>query len=231
MGRRGTWKWVTGAAVAAAGVAAYTRWVQPLYRHWGASDEEVEGPMPGDGLVGEANLETTRAVEIEARPTEVWPWLAQMGAGRGGAYSYDWIHRLLGFLDEPSAEEILPKYQHVHRGDIIPFAGGTGFRVERVHAGRSLVLVDAEEAPPYTMSWAFKVDPVAAGHTRLVVRGRARVGWSPTGLVFRMFVDPAAFFMERKMLLGIKERAERIARRTERALESMGGNPEGQWAR
>ena len=89
---------------------------------WGATTAERELPLPGDDLVADADIQSTRAVTIDAPPASVWPWLVQMGSGRGGAYTYDWIENLLG-LDMHSADRILPELQDLALGDELPLGG------------------------------------------------------------------------------------------------------------
>ena len=110
-------------AVATAGPAGYVLFFQRWCLTWGARDDEVAAQLPGDELLPDAGLVTTRAVTIDAPPEAIWPWLVQMGSGRGGAYSYDWIENLLG-LNMHSANEILPRYQHIAVGDELPMGPG-----------------------------------------------------------------------------------------------------------
>ena len=103
---------------AAFGVLGYARIREPILT-WGATQAEAAGPLEGDELLPAADGATTRAIDIEAPPADVWPWLAQMGpAPRGGAYTYDWIENLLG-LDMHSVDRVLPEYQHPQVGDTI----------------------------------------------------------------------------------------------------------------
>ena len=97
------------------------------YRYWGATDVEIERAMLGDAEVPRATYDTTLAVTVEAPAADVWPWLVQMGYRRGGLYSYDWLDRLFGFLDAPSAERILPEYQRLEVGDVIPVVVALAF--------------------------------------------------------------------------------------------------------
>ena len=117
-------------AVATAGPAGYVLFFRRWCLTWGARDDEVAAKLPGDELLPDAGLVTTRAVTIDAPPEAIWPWLVQMGSGRGGAYSYDWIENLLG-LNMHSADEILPRYQHIAVGDELPMGSGRpGMTVE-----------------------------------------------------------------------------------------------------
>src|SRR6476661_7211352 len=110
------------------------------WRNWGATAAELSGPMTGDSKVPSPNYAATLAVTINATPADVWPWLVQLGYRRGGLYSYDWLHRLFGYLDRPSADQILPEFQHLAVGDEIPIGRGGGFPVTAIEPGRELVM-------------------------------------------------------------------------------------------
>jgi hypothetical protein len=184
--------------------AAYARFLRKPILRWGASEEEASAPLPGDELLEDADGIATRAIDVAAPPSAVWPWIAQMGpAPRGGAYTYDWIENLLG-LDMHSADRVLPEFQHPEIGDTIGY-GPNRMRVERVE--REHVLAWRSEDGNWV--WTF----VLTGHngtTRLISRNRFRL---PTlaARVAMLPMEPASLLMERKMLLGIKERAERLA--------------------
>jgi hypothetical protein len=191
----------------AALLAGYLRLLRPWHLRWGASAEEVAMPLTGDELVAAPTLVSTRAVTIAARPGAVWPWLVQIGQGRGGFYTYDWIENLIG-LDIHSAERVLREHQQLAVGDTVSLgADGVGLVVEAIAPERHLVLRELEG----NWSWAFVLEPEGAGR-RLIVRDRWTV--AEGGLAFRAvmaLIDPASFVMERGMLLGIKRRAERLA--------------------
>lgn len=197
--------------VLAAAVAVTASVLRGRYLRWGATVDEVAMTLPGDEIVPRADLTATRAVTIRASAAEVWPWIAQLGQGRGGFYSYDFLENLLG-CDIHSAEEIVPAWQHVDVGDAVNFYPGGGPSVAVVEPGRALVLrggIPMGTVPaPYTFSWAFVLRPTRDGGTRLVVRERY-------GYVHRwavLLVEPVevvSFVMSRRMLHGIKQRAER----------------------
>src|SRR4051812_28395020 len=171
---------------------------------WGATEAEGASRLPGDELLENADGVSTRAIWIEAPAAAVWPWLAQMGpAPRGGAYTYDWIENLLG-LGMHSVDRVLPEYQHPQIGDAISL-GSNRMLVERVDPQHRL----AWRSEDGNWVWTFVIeDP--AGRTRLISRNRfrlptliARIGMLP--------MEPGSLVMERKMLLGIKRRAEHLA--------------------
>jgi hypothetical protein len=185
----------------------------PLLRRpiltWGATSEEAASRLPGDELLEGADGVSTRAITIDAPAASVWPWLAQMGPSpRGGAYTYDWIENLLG-LDMHSADRVLPEFQNPQVGDTIGL-GSNRMRLERVEPGHVL----AWRSEDRNWVWTFVLEE-HNGTTRLISRNRfrlptlaARIGMLP--------MEPGSLLMERKMLRGIKERAERIASATSR---------------
>ena len=117
--------------------AVYFRFLRGPILTWGATDEEAAATLPGDELLEDADGVATRAIDVDAPPSAVWPWLAQMGpAPRGGAYTYDWIENLLG-LDMHSVEHVLPEFQHPQVGDTIGL-GANRMRYERVEPERVL---------------------------------------------------------------------------------------------
>jgi hypothetical protein len=189
--------------LAAALGALYARFVRPPVLTWGATESEAAARLPGDELLEEADGLATRAIEIDAPAAAVWPWIAQMGpAPRGGAYTYDWIENLFG-LNMASAERVLPEFQHPEVGDTIGY-GPNVMRVERVEPERVL----AWRSEDGNWVWTFVLE-ARDGGTRLISRNRfrlptlgARLGMIP--------MEPASLLMERKMLRGIKERAERV---------------------
>jgi len=189
----------------AAALVAYILVIRPWYLWWGATDAEIEHPMPGDDEIENPTHVTTRAVTIRARASEIWPWLAQMGYKRGGLYSYDGIDRLLGVLDGPSADRILPEYQKLEAGDAIPMGSGPSWPVKAIEPNKSLLVVIEEPGMKYTWSWG--LHEAEEGHTRLVLRIRTQLTRRRLILALHIF-DFIAFAMTRKHLLGIKERAE-----------------------
>ncbi|WP_174550166.1 SRPBCC family protein [Nocardia arthritidis] len=178
-----------------------TRWLT-----WGASGEEIARVMPGDELLIDADIVSTRAVTIRAGADAIWPWLVQLGPGRGGAYTYDWVENLLG-LDMHSADEILPQFQNLQVGDSFPL-GESGPRMRVAILENEHHLVFASEDGRWV--WAFGLYPMGAA-TRLVSRNRiALAGATAFTRAFTVLVmEPGSLVMERKMLRGITQRAER----------------------
>jgi hypothetical protein len=197
-----------------AALFAYLFVIRPWYLRWGATDAELERAMPGDDIVedskGMTKRAVTNAVTIRARPIHIWPWLVQMGRGRGGLYSYDWIDRLLGVLDHDSAWEVLPQHQHLEAGDVIPLGGGTDWPVKAVEPNRSLVL--DIPAPKTQIVWSYGLYELDESHTRLVLRITNSTSLNRfLAILLVHVIDPGSFLMTRKQLLGIKERAEALA--------------------
>lgn len=217
---------VLGALFLAA--AGYVR-ARPNMLRWGATDAEVAALLPGDELLDEPTLVTTRAVTIDAPSTSVWPWLVQMGQDRGGLYSYDWIENLVG-LDFHNADRIVPEWQTLEVGDQIRAAPETagaeaGFTVVAIDPGRSIVTLvgdpdqvvpEASQPPlPAGGTWVFVVEPLGDNQSRLLIRLRMQLDWPrPAAWIAERLLEPVHFVMERKQLLGIKERAERWSHST-----------------
>ena len=199
-------------AVLAAGleVATYPRWRQWCL-NWGATGEEVARTLPGDDLLAGPDIVSTRAVWIDAPAGDIWPWLVQMGPGRAGAYTYDWIENLFG-LGMHSADRILPQFQDLKVGDAQRLGKrGPVLRVSVLEPERALVL----RSDDGNWIWAFTLVPEGSG-TRLISRNRISVPGAPPAVrtLNTYLMEPGSLVMERKMLLGIRQRAERLARRS-----------------
>lgn len=220
----GRWKTVAGAGVMlGVAVVSYPLFWRSRCLTWGATPDEVSRELPGDKLLPDAGLVCTRAISISAPPGAIWPWLVQMGSGRAGAYSYDWIENLLG-LDMHSADVILPQFQDVLVGDeFVLGASRAKMRVEILDPPRAFMLRSAGG----DRVWIFALFP-AADMTRLVSRNRiaapaaqdrpgapglpsALGALAGSRLFSTLVLEPGSLVLERKMLLGIKERAERLA--------------------
>ena len=192
----------------AAGLGAYLVFFRRQCLTWGAQPDEVSRRLPGDELLPGAGIVATRAITIDAPPAAIWPWLVQMGSGRGGVYTYDWIENLFG-LDMRSARRILPQYQGVKVGDEFPLGPGRpAMRIAVLDPERTFTLRFADG----NWVWIFALS-AEDGHTRLISRNRiAAAGAWPARLFGMLVMEPGSLIMERKMLLGVKERAEDLAR-------------------
>jgi hypothetical protein len=188
-------------------LAFYLAAVRPRVSRWGATDDEVSRRAPGDQAVANPHTVTTRGVTIRAQPAEVWPWLVQMGAGRGGLYSYDWLDRLFGYIGSPSSDQILPQFQELSVGNVIPLGKGPSWPVIVADREQALVV----EPVRGQVTWAWLMEAFDAETTRLISRVRTRVGSKPVTLAFAPAIDLPWFLMERAMLHGIKRRAESLA--------------------
>jgi hypothetical protein len=226
-GTRGTVRrtaWAAGAGGLALGLAALAggRWFEAWHRRWGATDEEVRMTLPGDELIAPPTSTCTRAITIDAPPAAVWPWVIQLGADRGGFYSYDRLENLFG-LGIHSADRIVPEWQQREVGDLV-FAistGTGGWYVAEARPAEVLVLqlADVAKGRPvrrddrngWEFAWIFALLGRPDGTTRLLVREvtaipsrRMQLAMAPIG--------PVSFVMTRRMLLGIRERVERAGR-------------------
>ena len=198
------------ALAVAGGAVLYLKLLRQPILTWGATAEEAEARLPGDELLEDADGVATRAITIDAPASVVWPWITQMGPyPRGGAYTYDWIENLLG-LNMHSADTVLPEYQHPQVGEGFGYgANKMSFKiVEPEH-------VLASQSADGNWVWSFILDE-QDGRTRLISRNRFRlprlrdrIGMIP--------MEPGSLLMERKMLYGIKQRAEKLASERETA--------------
>lgn len=201
-------------AVAIAATVSFSPLLAWRYRRWGADERECVESLPGDALVPSPRLESTRAIDIAAPRSTVWRWIIQMGHGRAGLYSYERLENLIG-CDIHNADEIRDEWQTLAVGDRVGLGpeGYPAFTVREIEANSHLVLLAGKEGEPMKNGWAFIVRDRGAG-SRLIVRSRydfpdtlaQRVLW-------RAMTEPMHFVMERRMLLGIRERAEREAAR------------------
>lgn len=196
---------------------AVTPVVRPWHMRWGATKAEVAAAMPGDDIVRGAQFNATRAITIEVPPDQVWPWIAQLGYRRGGFYTYD----LVDNAGERSADRIIQEYQHIEVGDLIPmFHESHGlaiaYRVDSFQVNEWMVWVHRpheDEQPDSTWSW--RLSRLPEQPTRLVTRMKQDYRWqTPRLAMFNLILmEFGDFAMERRMLKGIKVRAERLGRK------------------
>ena len=180
------------------------RWMN----RWGASPSDLTRAMAGDGLLPTHTYSGTMAIIVNARPEHLWPWLVQIGYQRGGLYSYDWLDRLFGYLDRPSATCILPEFQHLAVGDKIPVGQGPSWPVAVIEPHHALVL-DMRNMRGLDWVWQFGLYAVDDNRTQLVSRSRVRADTVLARLI-TYAIEPAGFLMTRRMLLGLKQRAETL---------------------
>jgi hypothetical protein len=199
--------------LAAAGVGAYAIAVRPWHLQWGATEEEFNAPLPGDELVPQPKHEATHAITINTAVRDVWPWLLQMGQTRGGFYSYTSLENIVG-CHMKNADRVVPEWQSLRVGDVVwlhPKAPPLPVAIlEPYHA---IVLGGAtEQGSNGAGTWGFYLKQLDERTTRLLIRIRwDRKPGLTNWLGNYAFLEPAHFVMERKMMLGIKQRAEAIA--------------------
>ena len=223
-GARRAYAW---AAAVAAEVLCYLAW-RPRMLRWGATTEEAAEPLPGDERTPHPRVQSTRAITINAPPEQVWPWIVQMGMGRAGFYTHEWVERPLGgyYAEGHSARRIHPEFQDLKVGDLVDYGGGNLVPVYEIVPFEHLVHGEA---------WVLR--PLPGDRTRLIVRYRGMGFIAPAGeavspdaplpsralqsvmmhvpgarLVAQgldfFLADPLHHYMEVGMLEGIRERAE-----------------------
>jgi hypothetical protein len=186
--------------------------IHPWMSRWGASQEETRQSLPGDEWTSNPLTGSTRAITIRAPAAEVWPWLVQMGADKGGLYSYTWIERMIN-CPITNADRIHPEWQALKPGDLVRMCPGEfgppPYIVVDIQPERALIIghkFAPGEAPPgvtWSDTWAFILQPLDDQTTRLIVRNR-----NALEAAWVRWIEPASFVMERGMLLGIHQRAE-----------------------
>lgn len=197
------------------------------YNRWGATTHDLFRTLPGDERTPDSVLGYTRAIIIRAAPDQIWPWLAQLGQGKGGLYSYDHLENLIG-CQMHNAEKIMPEYQQIQVGDVVRLGpkGYPLYKITLLTPGRAMLLTGADpktenyavvtDPMPETYliyNWLLFLDPQPDGTTRLI--SRTRMAYNPgfgNWFMWRVLMEPINFVMERKMLLGIKQRAESLER-------------------
>ena len=213
-------RWLAATAIATAASAVYVFVVRPRHLRHGASLPEGARVLPGDDLLREAKVQATRAITIDAPVESVWPWIVQIGADRAGFYSYEWLENLFGCRIE-GARWIEPAWQHVAPGDYVRAdrQGRGGWYVELVEAPHALVLQIGEPGTGTRFSvgrhglaftWAFVLEPAAAGRTRLLVRARYAFVRPVVRLPVEL-LEVVDFVMTERMLRGVRTAAESSA--------------------
>ena len=213
--KKNTGAWIIG-GLATAGIGALSAYlfaIRPWHLRWGATDEEVKEFLPGDDLVPHTTQTATHAITINAPVKDVWPWLAQVGQTRGGFYSYTWLENLVGCRMH-NAEQIVPEWQELKVGDEVWLHPNAPPLPVLIYEPERAIVLGSNTKSPGT--WGFYLKKLDETSTRLIIR--ARGDWKPSlfnWLIQHTVFEPAHFIMERKMMLGIKERAEKIARENE----------------
>jgi hypothetical protein len=212
-------KIISGLIAAGAGaIAAYRFGVRPWHIRWGATEEEFDEALPGDDFLPDPRHKATHAITINAPVADVWPWIVQIGQNRAGFYSYDWLENLFG-CDIKNANRIVEQWQTIREGDVVwlhPEAPPLPVIIVEPH--RAIVLggnVKEEALGTEAVrggTWGFYLKEIDEHTTRLIIRIRwdrksGLISWLGNYVV----LEPAHFVMERRMLIGIKQRAEAVA--------------------
>ncbi|XAS75691.1 SRPBCC family protein [Dermatophilaceae bacterium Sec6.4] len=191
-------------------VAATVLLARRTYLRWGATSTEIHGPLTGDQLLPDADLTATRAVTIRAPAAQVWPWLAQLGQGRGGFYSYDRLENVVG-CNIHNADHIVPEWQPIEVGNEVRLHPDLALVVAQIDRPHAVVLRGGvpmgTAPPPYDFTWAFVLREYSDGTSRLIVRERySYVHW--WSLLIVEPVELVSAIMSQRMLRGIRDRAE-----------------------
>jgi hypothetical protein len=187
--------------------------IRPWYLYWGAKEDEINKALPGDALIPVSKGGHTRAITIQAPASDIWPWLVQIGADKGGFYSYTWIEGLIG-CPITNADRIHPEWQDLKPGDLMRMCvndpAPPPYEVIQVLPDRALVLghrateADMLGDTEWFDTWSFILDPVDAHTTRLIARSR-----NAKNVAWMRIIEPGFFIMESGMLKGMKVRAEK----------------------
>jgi hypothetical protein len=216
----------------ATGLVLYAAKVRPWLLSWGATPEDLADHLPGDDIVAAPRCTSTRAIDIAADPEDVWPWLAQLGQGRGGLYSYEWLENLFG-CEIHNVDHVVPELQTIRPGDrvrLVPedFKVDLAFEVADAVPDHALVLKglgtrkQAFEMGFAYPSWAFVIKHLEGQKVKLIARWRSDFPPTPAAYIWWKYgIEPVHFLMERKMLKGIKQRAESLAERSRLAATSI----------
>ena len=191
-----------------AGLVVAVALLTPWMNNWGATQDEIAAEFPGDELVPEPAVFLNRAVSINAAPEDIYPWIVQLDAKRGGWYSYDWLETHLINCPMTNADRIHPEWQNLEVGDLIdmcPNGVPPAYMVAQIFPNQAIVIGHQEDGE-WVDLYQFVIVPQGDGTSRLILRTRTMM----TGWLWSL-IRPGAFIMERGMLLGIKERAEQLA--------------------
>ena len=188
----------------------YFFWLREYQMHWGATADEVSRYLAGDELLDDPELDATRAIEIEAPPEKIWPWIVQIGYGRAGFYSFDNLDN--GGV--PSAEYIIPEYQNLKVGDSIPGGKYKGrvfnlLEVVAMEPNKSMLWVFLKGTAWEDATWSWGLYRIDSSRTKLVSRLRQKYDLnSVQETIMWSLADVMEICMMRTTLLGIKRRAE-----------------------
>jgi hypothetical protein len=194
-------------AVGILGVVAIVL-LMPWMDRWGATQDEISGSFTGDELVPSPRITYTRAISINAKPKEIYPWIVQLGAEKGGMYSYSWFETNILQCELINADRIHEEWQNLRVGDPMKMCPGTfgppPYEIAILKPNQAIVMGHKENGS-WIEAWQFNLVPQNDGTTRLVIRSRS----AAQGLLWDI-IRPGEFIMMRGMMLGIKERAENL---------------------
>ncbi|UWX54478.1 hypothetical protein NYZ99_16410 [Maribacter litopenaei] len=198
--------------------------LRPLRDRWGLSKEQALQTFPGDEIVPVPKTRFTHAIEINAPSKYVWPWIAQIGQGKGGFYTYEALENLVG-LNIYNSDAVLSEFQNPQIGDKVGFAPKDALPIVICDHGRCMAIenaLDMDTNKLYNpkvgrpknylhLTWLWYVEDIDEKRSRFISRNRVDFSpWFKNKLMFGSFSEPIVFAMDRKMCLGIKKRAERL---------------------
>lgn len=177
--------------------------LRPMHLKWGAKKDEVKMDLPGDGINAKPNFNATRAISIKAPPNEVWRWIIQIGSGRAGWYSIDWIDN--GSV--PSSSVIIPEFQEIFQNQFIPFTpdNKNGMWVLEYIDNDYILWIDKAKSS----TWLWKILPEEGNNSRLITRLRTKYAFNSIWLIYYLIYDIGDIIMMKKCMKGIKSRAEK----------------------
>jgi hypothetical protein len=183
--------------------------LMPWMDRWGATDDEIAASYSGDELVPSPRITYTRAVSINATPEEIYQWIVQPGAEKGGMYSYSGFETDILHCELINADRIHEEWQNLKVGDQMKMCPGTSgpppYEIAILEPNHAIIMGHQDNGT-WVEVWQFNLIPQENGTTRLVIRSRnAAQGW------FWDLIRPGEFIMMRGMMLGIKERAEGLS--------------------
>ena len=177
----------------------------PAMDRWGATTSEITAIFPGDEFVPEPASIVNRAITIQAAPEQIYPWIIQLGADKGGMYSYTWLENMI-HCPQTNADRIHPEWQNLQVGDLVRMCpedfGPVPYTVALLNPFSSIVMGHQDNGN-WTDVWQFVIQPLPEGASRLILRTRTNL----TGGIWTI-IHPGVFIMERAMLVGIKDRVE-----------------------
>lgn len=186
--------------------ALYFFGIRPAQLRWGATPGECARAMPDDALVADPTFNATRAITIQATPSQIWPWLIQMGFGRAGFYGYDLIENLGSGRGIRSAQTIIPALQSPKPGDELPLSIAATLVYGPIQPNQFMIWRSADVPCDGTFVW--ELVPIDATHTRLISRIRWNYVKSPPGFLLGVFTEFTDHVAVRKILEGVRDRAE-----------------------